>query len=126
RRASSPWAERGEPAGSHAAPPRRGVGARPRGIIRPATGCRASCVRDCTSPSRTQRRSPMPLASRLPAFAAAILAAFAFTGPAQAQTEVKLAYALAVNSHYGAGAKAWAETAEKLSNGKLVFKHFPS
>lgn len=68
----------------------------------------------------------MSFASRLPALAAGIVTAFAFMGPAQAQTEVKLAYALAVNSHYGAGAAAWAETAEKLSNGKLVFKQFPS
>lgn len=68
----------------------------------------------------------MPLASRLPAFAAALVASFAFMGTALAQTEVKLAYALAVNSHYGAGAKAWAETTEKLSKGKLVFKQFPS
>ncbi len=68
----------------------------------------------------------MLLASRLPALAAAFLTAVAFTGAAQAQTEVKLAYALAVNSHYGAGAAAWAETTERLSKGKLVFKHFPS
>ncbi len=68
----------------------------------------------------------MSLASRLPAIAAAIATACCFTGAAHAQTEVKLAYALAVNSHYGAGAAAWAETTEKLSNGKLVFKQFPS
>ncbi len=68
----------------------------------------------------------MLLASRLPTLAAAFLTAVAFTGAAQAQTEVKLAYALAVNSHYGAGAAAWAETTERLSKGKLVFKHFPS
>lgn len=68
----------------------------------------------------------MSLASRLWAAAAAIIAASAFAGIAHAQTEVKLAYALAVNSHYGAGAAAWAETTERLSNGKLVFRQFPS
>ena len=68
----------------------------------------------------------MSLASRLPAIAAAIVTACAFAGTAHAQTEIKLAYALAVNSHYGAGAAAWAETTERLSKGKLVFKQFPS
>lgn len=68
----------------------------------------------------------MSLASRLPAVAAAIVTALGIMGTAQAQTEVKLAYALAVNSHYGAGAAAWAETTERLSKGKLVFKQFPS
>ncbi len=68
----------------------------------------------------------MSLLSRIPAVAATVVAAVVFAAPASAQTEIKLAYALAVNSHYGAGATAWAETTEKLSNGKLKFKHFPS
>lgn len=68
----------------------------------------------------------MSLLTRIPAAAALVAAAFSIAAPAAAQTEVKLAYALAVNSHYGAGAAAWAETAEKLSNGKLKFKQFPS
>ncbi len=45
---------------------------------------------------------------------------------ALAQTEVKLGYALAVDSHYGAGAKAWADHVEQASNGKFKFRHFPS
>lgn len=68
----------------------------------------------------------MRFVSRISAAAAILAAAFTIPAPALAQTEVKLAYALAVNSHYGAGAAAWAETAEKLSNGKLKFKPFPS
>ena len=68
----------------------------------------------------------MSFLKRIPAAAAILAAAFCVAAPAAAQTEVKLAYALATNSHYGAGAAAWAETAEKLSNGKLKFKQFPS
>lgn len=45
---------------------------------------------------------------------------------ASAQTEVKLGYALAVDSHYGAAARAWAEHVEKASDGKFKFRHFPS
>lgn len=44
---------------------------------------------------------------------------------AQAQ-EIKLAYALAVNSHYGAGANAWAAAVESGTKGKLKVKQFPS
>jgi tripartite ATP-independent transporter DctP family solute receptor len=68
----------------------------------------------------------MSLLTRIPAAAAFVAAALSIAAPAAAQTEVKLAYALAVNSHYGAGAAAWAETTERLSNGKLKFKQFPS
>lgn len=68
----------------------------------------------------------MRFVSRLPAIAAMLASALLAAGAANAQTEVKLAYALAVNSHYGAGAAAWAETTEKASGGKLKFKHFPS
>jgi tripartite ATP-independent transporter DctP family solute receptor len=46
--------------------------------------------------------------------------------PAQAQTEVKLGYALAVNSHYGVGAQAWAQSVEQASAGRYKFKHFPA
>ncbi|MEJ2804614.1 TRAP transporter substrate-binding protein [Comamonadaceae bacterium PP-2] len=45
---------------------------------------------------------------------------------AQAQTEVKIGYALAVNSHYGAGAQAWADSVEKSTAGRYKFKHFPA
>lgn len=43
-----------------------------------------------------------------------------------APKEVKLGYALAVNSHYGAAAKAWADSVEKSTNGAFAIKHFPS
>ncbi|ABM34004.1 tripartite ATP-independent transporter DctP family solute receptor [Paracidovorax citrulli] len=61
---------------------------------------------------------------------AAALAAIAClaTGTVHAQQakEVKLGYALAVNSHYGAAAQAWSETVEKATNGAIKFKQFPS
>ncbi len=59
------------------------------------------------------------------ALVAASLAATATFAFAQAK-EVKLGYALAVNSHYGAGANAWAETTERASNGTLKFRQFPA
>jgi TRAP-type C4-dicarboxylate transport system substrate-binding protein len=40
--------------------------------------------------------------------------------------EVKIGYALAVNSHYGAAANAWAEGVEKGTNGAYKFKQFPA
>ncbi len=40
--------------------------------------------------------------------------------------EVKMGYALAVNSHYGAAANAWAEAVEKDTNGAIKIKQFPS
>lgn len=43
-----------------------------------------------------------------------------------APKEVKLGYALAVNSHYGAAAKAWADSVEKATNNAFAIKHFPS
>ncbi len=57
--------------------------------------------------------------------AAAAAAAFAAT-PVLAQTEVKIGYALAENSHYGVGAKAWQEHVESESEGRYTFRHFPS
>jgi len=43
-----------------------------------------------------------------------------------APKEVKLGYALAVNSHYGAAAKAWSESVEKATGGAFAVKQFPS
>lgn len=43
-----------------------------------------------------------------------------------APKEVKLGYALAVNSHYGAAANAWADSVEKATNNAFAIKHFPS
>ena len=43
-----------------------------------------------------------------------------------APKEVKLGYALPVNSHYGAAAKAWSESVEKATGGDFSVKQFPS
>lgn len=40
--------------------------------------------------------------------------------------DVKLGFALAPASHYGAGAQAWVSSVEKASNGTLKFRQFPS
>ncbi len=56
---------------------------------------------------------------------AATTALSAGTVFAQAK-EVKIGYALAVNSHYGAAANAWADTVDKGTNGAIKFKQFPS
>lgn len=45
-------------------------------------------------------------------------------GPALAQTNLKMAYALSVDSHYGAGAKAFAKSIEK--DGKYTLEQFPN
>lgn len=45
---------------------------------------------------------------------------------AAAPKEVKLGYALALNSHYGAAAKAWAESVEKNTNNAFAVKQFPA
>lgn len=60
----------------------------------------------------------------LAALSAAILTAQV---PSYAQNrEVKIGYALAPNSHYGAGANAWAGAVERATGGAFVFKQFPS
>src|SRR5574343_66387 len=56
----------------------------------------------------------------------AALAVSATGALAQQPREIKIGYALAVNSHYGAGAQAWADAVEKSSNGAFKFKQFPS
>ena len=45
---------------------------------------------------------------------------------AQQAREVKIGYALALNSHYGAAALTWAEQVEKGTQGAFKFKQFPS
>ena len=57
---------------------------------------------------------------------AALSGAMLVAAPALAQTEVKVAYALATESHYGAGAAAWQELVEAETEGRFVFNHFPS
>lgn len=47
-------------------------------------------------------------------------------GGALAQTEVKIGYALAPNSHYGAAAEKWDEVVTAETDGAFDFKHFPS
>ena len=56
----------------------------------------------------------------------AVLAASTGAALAQQPREVKIGYALAVNSHYGAGAQAWADSVEKATNNAFKFKQFPS
>ena len=57
------------------------------------------------------------------ALAGALLAA-----PLSAQTEIKIGYALAPapDSHYGVGAARWQEVVEERTDGRYVFRHFPS
>jgi tripartite ATP-independent transporter DctP family solute receptor len=60
------------------------------------------------------------------AFAAATLAATWATGAFAQATEVKIAYALARDSHYGAAADGWDKYVTETSQGKFKFTHFPS
>lgn len=57
---------------------------------------------------------------------ATLLASLMFTGSALAQTEVKIGYALPEDSHYGAGALAWAASTEPATDGAFEFVHFGS
>lgn len=52
----------------------------------------------------------------------ALLAGAAFAAP----IEVKIGYALAENSHYGAGSRAWTEATEAATEGRYDFTEFPS
>src|SRR5262249_41638370 len=53
--------------------------------------------------------------------------AAASAGAVLGQTkEVKVGYAVAVNSHYGAAAQAWADAVENGTNGAYKFKQFPA
>lgn len=45
---------------------------------------------------------------------------------ANAETEVKIGYALAPDSHYGVAAQKWQEVVEAETDGKFKFRHFPS
>ncbi|MDD2545667.1 MAG: TRAP transporter substrate-binding protein [Burkholderiaceae bacterium] len=59
-------------------------------------------------------------------FALTALVAASGNAAAQQAKEVKMGYALAVNSHYGAAAQAWADSVEKATNNAFKFKQFPS
>ena len=56
----------------------------------------------------------------------AAVAAVCAAGTASAQTEVKLGYALAPDSHYGVAAQKWEEVVESQTDGAYDFTHFPS
>lgn len=58
--------------------------------------------------------------------ALAVVAGFGFAQQAAAQQEVKLGYALATNSHYGAGADKWEEIVKAAAGDRFTFRHFPS
>lgn len=49
-----------------------------------------------------------------------------FTAPSMAQTTVKIGYAVAHNSHYGAGADAFCETLKAETAGRYVCQQFPN
>jgi tripartite ATP-independent transporter DctP family solute receptor len=60
-------------------------------------------------------------------FAATVaVAGLGLANAAAAQTEVKIGYALAPNSHYGVAALKWAEVVESETDGRFTFTHFPS
>lgn len=58
--------------------------------------------------------------------AAAMFAVAATFSAAQAQTTIKIAYALAPNSHYGVAAKSFDENLQKLAPGRFRVEQFPS
>ncbi|HWK71935.1 TRAP transporter substrate-binding protein [Pollutimonas sp. M17] len=57
--------------------------------------------------------------------AATVAGVFA-AAPAMAETTLKMAYALSTNSHYGAGADAFAKAIEGGSKGQLKIQQFPN
>lgn len=59
------------------------------------------------------------------ALAGALFGALVAT-PLMAQTEIKIGYALAPESHYGVAANRWQELVEERTEGRYVFRHFPS
>lgn len=61
-----------------------------------------------------------------PAAAAIAFSVMTFAGTANAQQEIKLGYALATTSHYGVAAAKWQEVVEAETDGRYVFRHFPS
>ncbi|MFA5520870.1 MAG: TRAP transporter substrate-binding protein [Castellaniella sp.] len=54
--------------------------------------------------------------------AAGVLAAT----PVAAETTLKMAYALSTDSHYGAGARAFADSLDKGTSGEYQIKHYPN
>lgn len=58
--------------------------------------------------------------------AAGFAVAVAFAGTAAAQTTLKIAYALAPNSHYGVAANSFNDSLQKLAPGRFKVEQFPS
>jgi tripartite ATP-independent transporter DctP family solute receptor len=58
-------------------------------------------------------------------FVAAAVLGLVLAAPAAAQ-EIKIGYALAEDSHYGAGAKAFEESLKNSLGDQFTFRHFPS
>lgn len=58
--------------------------------------------------------------------AAAIAVVTAFAGTSFAQTTIKIAYALAPNSHYGVAANSFNDNLQKLAPGRFKVEQFPS
>lgn len=57
----------------------------------------------------------------------ALTAVSAFAvAPAMAETSLKLAYALSLDSHYGAGAKALEKALDEKTSGEYKIEHFPN
>lgn len=61
-----------------------------------------------------------------PSAAAVAFSFMAFAGAANAEQEIKIGYALATTSHYGVAAAKWQEVVEAGTDGRFVFRHFPS
>ncbi len=57
---------------------------------------------------------------------AGVLLSALISTPLLAQTEIKIGYALATESHYGVAAARWQEVVEERTDGRYVFRHFPS
>jgi tripartite ATP-independent transporter DctP family solute receptor len=68
----------------------------------------------------------MMTSRRIAMMTLAALATVSGLAAAQTAKEVKVGYALAVNSHYGAAAQAWADSVEKSTKGTYKFKQFPA
>ncbi|WOI57524.1 TRAP transporter substrate-binding protein [Palleronia sp. LCG004] len=65
----------------------------------------------------------MAFSFRAPAFAGALIA---LGTPGFAQTDVKIGYALAPDSHYGVAAERFEEVVTENADGQFTFTHFPS
>lgn len=91
------------------------------------TLCNKESVGAHSSNTQQVRLAAMQLFRRTLLSTCVAAMAVASAGAALAQSkEVKIGYALAVNSHYGAAAQAWADAVDKGTNGAYKFKQFPA